>query len=217
MPSQLSQRLRAARNYADLRQQDIADACALAGFRVSRSAVAQWEYDDERKTTPSIEQVKVVAKRTGVPLEWLLNEGAEVADVWRAASQTQTPMPLVPTPKSPVTDRLAEAGAKAIEFAVFQRRPDLAAGFGQVIGTAPMAVHPDFLWKNTIINFSMTDASAETIGRILLAEQAAARRMTKALILLNKDAAKDADIYGIRVCAASSPDEAAQKLIQLCD
>ena len=32
MPSTLSQRLRAARNYADLRQQDIADACALAGY-----------------------------------------------------------------------------------------------------------------------------------------------------------------------------------------
>lgn len=38
--SELWERLRAARKYADLRQQDIAVACTPA---VNRAAVAQWE------------------------------------------------------------------------------------------------------------------------------------------------------------------------------
>ena len=59
MPTTLAQRIKAARSYADLRQQDIADACTAAGHKVSRSAVAQWEYDDERRTQPSIEHMKI--------------------------------------------------------------------------------------------------------------------------------------------------------------
>ena len=35
MPTTLAQLIKAARNYADLRQQDIADACAAAGHKVS--------------------------------------------------------------------------------------------------------------------------------------------------------------------------------------
>ena len=36
MPTTLAQRIKAARSYADLRQQDIADACTAAGHKVSR-------------------------------------------------------------------------------------------------------------------------------------------------------------------------------------
>lgn len=88
MPTTLAQRIKAARSYADLRQQDIADACTAAGHKVSRSAVARWEYDDERRTQPSIEHMKILAKRTGVPLDWLLNDNADLADIWRFAKLT---------------------------------------------------------------------------------------------------------------------------------
>lgn len=216
MPSELSQRLRAARNYADLRQQDIADACALAGFKVSRSAVAQWEYDDERKTTPSIEQVKVVAKRTGVPLDWLLNDNADVSDVWRAAS-LGAPMPLAAPPKAPGADRMADAAAKAIEFAALQRRPDLADGFGRVLGHGPLALQPDFLWRNVLVEICTTPPAADTIGAMLMAEQATARKLSKTVILLGGPGAVPHELFGIQVLPASSPDDAAQKLIALCD
>ena len=208
MPTTLAQRIKAARNYADLRQQDIADACAAAGHKVSRSAVAQWEYDDERRTQPSIEHMKILAKRTGVPLDWLLNDNADLADIWRFAKLTtpapSAPMPLEPAPKSPVTDRFADAFSKAIEFALLQRRPEMAAAFGREFGQGAYRVQPDFVWGNTI-------------GRLLIAEQALSRKLNKVVIELVPTPGEPHEVFGIQVYPVSSPDEAAQRLISLAD
>lgn len=217
MGSTLAQRLRAARNYADLRQQDIADACALAGYKLSRSAVAQWEYDDDRRTLPSIDCVKVVAKRTGVPLDYLLNDRAEasftaIAEVVRHGA----PAPIAPEPKSPVTDRFSDAYSKAIEFAVLQRKPELAPGFGQVIGQGQFAAQPDFMWKNIVAEFKTHPVGADTVGQMLMLEQAAGGGLTKVVILLDGTASAPYDVFGIRVYPVPSPDVAAEKLISLC-
>lgn len=205
MTSELSQRLRAARTAADLRQQDIADACALAGHKVSRSAVAQWEYDDHRRTTPSIEQVKVVAKRTGVPLEWLLNNNSDPAEVWHY-TKLAAPMPLVPP--EPSADRYTDAYAKAIEFAVIQRRPDLAASFGQAMGQT----QPDFAHGKVIALFKTRPVAADTVAQMAAFDSS----LTKVVILLDPSAKNDYEVFGIRVCPVSSPDQAAEKLISLC-
>ena len=208
MPTTLAQRIKAARNYADLRQQDIADACAAAGHKVSRSAVAQWECDDERRTQPSIEHMKILAKRTGVPLDWLLNDNADLADIWRFAKLTtpapSAPMPLEPAPKSPVTDRFADAFSKAIEFALLQRRPEMATAFGREFGQGAYRVQPDFVWGNTI-------------GRLLIAEQALSRKLNKVVIELVPTPGEPHEVFGIQVYPVSSPDEAAQRLISLAD
>ena len=46
MATELWQRIKTARKYADLRQQDVAVACGI-----SRGAVAQWEYEDAARRT----------------------------------------------------------------------------------------------------------------------------------------------------------------------
>lgn len=221
MPTTLAQRIRAARNYADLRQQDVADACAAAGIKVSRSAVAQWEYDDERQTRPSIDHVKVVSRRTGVPLEWLLNDSAELSDIWRftkmADGAPAAPMPIADLPKSPVTDRFADAYSKAIEFAVLQRRPEMAGAFGREFGQAGMRVTPDFIWGNVVAEFRTTPASADTVGRLLTVEQALARKLKKVVIELAAAVGDPHEVFGILVYPVSSPDEAASRLISLAD
>lgn len=218
MTTTLAQRIKAARSYADLRQQDIADACAQAGIKVSRSAVAQWEYDDERRTQPSIDHIKIVAKRTGVPLEWLLNDSAELADIWRFAKMHDAPpapMPVAPAPQSPVTDRFSDAYSKAIEFAVLQRKPDMAAAFGRRIGQSDMSIQPDFVWGNVIAEFKTRPVGSDTVGHLLMAEQALARKVSKVVILLSPEQELPSEVFGITVYPVSSPDQAAEKLISL--
>lgn len=217
MTTTLAQRLRAARTYAKLRQQDIADACALAGFKVSRSAVAQWEYEDERRTQPGLDHIKIVAKRTGVPLNWLMSDDSNLADIWGFANLKEA-APVAPMPLSaPPADRYTDAACKAIEFAVVSRKPDMAAAFGRQLGHGLLRVQPDFLWGSVLAEFTTAAASADKVGILLTAEQALSRKMRKVVVELTPQGGQPHEIYGIHVVPVTSPDEAAQALIALCD
>ena len=77
--TQLWQRLRQARRYADLTQAALALEC-----EVSRGAVALWEAEEpEHRTRPTTEHLIAISKVTGVPLEWLLNDASELDAIWR--------------------------------------------------------------------------------------------------------------------------------------
>lgn len=79
MPTQLWQRLRQARRFADMTQADLAVRC-----HVSRGAVALWEAaEPEHRTKPTTDHLIAVSKATGVPLEWLLNDASNLDDIWR--------------------------------------------------------------------------------------------------------------------------------------
>ncbi len=81
--SELWQRLRHARRFADLTQQDLANKCG-----VSRGAVALWEAaEPEHRTKPTTEHLIHVSKATGVPLEWLLNDAADLDAIWRLTGE----------------------------------------------------------------------------------------------------------------------------------
>lgn len=81
--SELWQRLRQARKYADLTQQDLADACS-----VTRGAVALWEAaEPEHRTKPTTDHLITVSKVTGVPLEWLLNDTSDLNAIWRLGGE----------------------------------------------------------------------------------------------------------------------------------
>lgn len=87
MPSELWQRLRAARRFADLTQQNLGDQC-----RVSRGAVALWEAaEPEHRTKPTIENLVKVAEATSVPLEWLMNDASKLDDVYKLATANLGP------------------------------------------------------------------------------------------------------------------------------
>lgn len=87
MPSQLWERLRHARRHADLTQRDIAHAVGL-----TRSAVAQWEASEpEQRTKPSAEHMMVFSRLTKAPLEWLMNDGSRLDDLFKALAETDEP------------------------------------------------------------------------------------------------------------------------------
>lgn len=92
MTSKLSERIREARRFADLTQRALAARCG-----VSRGAVALWETDNERhSSTPSVEHLMRLAKATGVPLAWLMNDASQVSDVWRIAPGHDEELPVPP-------------------------------------------------------------------------------------------------------------------------
>ena len=98
--SELWQRLRQARKYADLTQQQLANECG-----VTRGAIALWESaEPEHRTKPTTEHLITLSKVTGAPLEWLLNDTSDVNELWRltgefGAAATPSPMHPPPSPK----------------------------------------------------------------------------------------------------------------------
>jgi len=138
MASGLWQRLRAARRYADKRQQDISDACG-----VSRGAVAQWESAEPgHRTRPGITELMTVSRTTGVPVEWLMNDASDPNDVFKVGTLYGAAPPPAPTrnghnsqvgglpvaPPAP-SNRALETFIRAVEFAVMEQDPEIAAGF----------------------------------------------------------------------------------------
>lgn len=85
--SELWQRLRAARRYADLTQTDLGRACG-----VSRSAVAFWEAEaPEQRTRPTLEHMVTISRSTGAPLEWLMNDASRLEDLLEVAEPPARP------------------------------------------------------------------------------------------------------------------------------
>lgn len=79
--SELWQRLRHARRYADLTQTDLGRACG-----VSRSAVAFWEAESpEQRTRPTLDHLSTISRTTGAPIEWLMNDASRLEDLLEVA------------------------------------------------------------------------------------------------------------------------------------
>lgn len=123
MPSELWQRLRAAREHAKLTQQQIADACG-----VSREAVSQWEAKDPAKRkTPGVPRLRIVSRLTSAPLDWLLDDGRDVEPGWEhviaAPDDPGAPAPQKISGKATFFTALAITAA--LIFIIF-RFPELA-------------------------------------------------------------------------------------------
>lgn len=125
--SELWQRLRQARRFADQTQMQLAQCCG-----VSRAAVALWEAaEPEHRTKPTTDHLVHIAKCTTVPLEWLLNDASDLNDVWRLAEYS--PGRFLPT----------DTGAPSIA--------------GPVTGPrTPPDVLPDFQADGTLFCFAAT-------------------------------------------------------------
>ena len=208
MKSELWQRLRAARDCADLKQLDIAKACG-----VSRAAVALWESKIENnRSTPSIEHVQSIARETKVPMEWLLNDSADPSDVWKVRGMSAPGT----SKAAAVPDNLFE---KAVQFEITQRAPDLLQGFGKsvsIIGHRE-SVSCDFYFGDVIAQMA-THFAMEKVAQLLLAETAAGRPMTKALLIYNTgkgSPVENPEMLGVRLIPVRTAAEAADALIAL--
>lgn len=116
--SELWQRLRQARRFADLTQAQLAQACD-----VSRGAVALWESaEPEHRTKPTTDHLIAISKRTGAPLEWLLNDASELDEIWRLSEFGTQPAQSGPAAPGPLPD-LRQNG----HLFVFASSPDQIA------------------------------------------------------------------------------------------
>lgn len=224
MPSQLWQRLRAARKYADLRQQDVATACG-----VGRTAVTLWESADENaRTRPDLNLMPVLAKLYKLPVEWLMNDGANVDDVWKigALHKTSPTLPIANVANAVMDpSRVKESFMRATEFEIMQINPNLIEGFANNLGTGVARVKADFAYGDVVAQFAVAGPGGVDmgmLGQLLLLERAAGRELRKFAILWCREdggfalgevaVAQLQSAFGVRLITVKSPAEGAQFL-----
>lgn len=85
MPSTLPARIQSARRYARLSQQALADRIG-----VSRPAVSQWETEGDKGTAPNRDNLAAISRITGAPMDWLLDDSADVEPNWLVPQEWET-------------------------------------------------------------------------------------------------------------------------------
>lgn len=137
--SDLWQRLRQARRYADLTQADLAGRCG-----VSRGAVALWEAaEPEHRTKPTTDHLIAISKVTKVPLEWLLNDASDLESIWRLTGEFGTDEP--EHRSGPATDVLPDLRQNGHVFLFAQTPEQIARKLAQ------LTTEPDDLRKHLVL------------------------------------------------------------------
>jgi len=228
MPSELWQRLREARKFANKTQLDMAK---IAG--VTRSGYAFWETpDDDSRTRPNSDQIVAICKATKVPVEWLLDDKANVSDIWRdsRAIITQASAPR-PEPTAEVygsqianSERAQQRFWAAVEYIVTTRDPRKDGAFGRPVHAGAIELQADYQWENTLAVFSRQAGDEEvlrTVGHMLVLARASKARDPKLLILLRSEARPQAALVescrrflSVSVEFVETPEQAAALLLQ---
>lgn len=83
MKTHIRERIKAARKHAGLTQEKLGE---LIG--ITKSAVSMWETSNPKKyTRPTLENLKELSKLTGAPLNWLLDDDAEISSDWKCPAE----------------------------------------------------------------------------------------------------------------------------------
>jgi transcriptional regulator with XRE-family HTH domain len=107
MKSHIRERIKAARQHAKLSQEKLGEYIG-----VSKSAVSMWETNNLQKhTRPTIDNLKMISQFTGAPVEWLLDDNAEISSDWKR------PVEIIQFPNSDKTIEQPRFGDIAIEAA----------------------------------------------------------------------------------------------------
>lgn len=138
--SELWQRIRQARRFADLTQEQLAIQCG-----VSRGAVALWEAaESEHRTKPTTDHLITLAKSTGVPLQWLMNDAADINEVWRLSAEFRD-NDWIPRPPAQTGDVLPDLRQNGHLFVFAKTAEQIEAKLQQ------LANEPDALNKHLIL------------------------------------------------------------------
>lgn len=242
MASQLWQRLRAARKFADLTQAQLGVACGI-----TRSGYAFFETsDDNSRTRPNTDQIIAISKLTRVPVEWLLNDTNDPGDVWKVGtvagvsyqdstlSRQQRQSPLLPmTVRSgsgsfiyPNGDRMEETFWRAVEYNVMMANPDMSASFDVPVDIMSIGVRVRFMDDKTLACFTSRSDDQTIlfyIGRLLLIERATGTGHKKHLIVWSREAdpglstiiATARNMFAVEVKPVTTAEEAAAYLLSL--
>lgn len=232
MPSQLWERLRAARRYADMTQAQLAAACG-----VTRSAYAFMESKDPNaRSRPSAEQVMAIARLTKVPVEWLMNDAVDPGEVWKIgvisgsgprpaqAAQQHAAGPHPHRRSTDGPDRMAQLFWSAVQYHVLISDPSRASAFDVVVREAPLPLTVRYLHGTAAVCFthrSDPDSVALYMGRLLLHERALARALDKHLLVWHRDGDVELDgtvaaalqAFGVRIRQVATAEEAASYLL----
>lgn len=224
MASQLWQRLRAARKFADMTQAQLAAVCS-----VTRSGYAFFESsDDNSRTRPNTDQIMAIAKLTRVPVEWLLNDTSEPGEVWKIAvvNGGAGPAP-APRPAAAVCqhDRRDETFWRAVEYHVTTHDQSRTGAFDSTVWVDAMELTIRYQHEKVLACFcSVTDPQmmALFMGRLMLFERALQRAMNKHLIVWLRDGQAPEmvsrieaaqKVFGISIRVVNTADEAAAYLL----
>lgn len=162
MPTQLWQRLRQARRYADLTQAQLAAECG-----VSRGAVALWEADEvDHRTKPTTDHLIAISKATGAPLEWLMNDASELDALWRLngefGASPQAPS-RKPTPAPDVLPDLLQDG----HLFLFAQTPEQLADKLEKAKAAAPGVQPHLVLIGTTATVHTVDTPAAALSAVV--------------------------------------------------
>ena len=229
MASELWQRLREMRKFADKTQLDMAKAVGI-----TRSAYAFWEWDKEdgRRTRPNVDQAQIIAKMCKVPIEWMLDDSSDVSDIWRgfpkqARHPVQTPSP-APAPVAPAPapngERMEQRFWSAVEYLVVSGAPKLEGAFARPVQAGVMELAVSFLTERCVALFSRASGEQQLlqdIGHLLIVARALGNRghglmilvrgeMTEATQALCESARR---FLGVQVAYVTEPEEAASLLL----
>lgn len=161
MTTQLWQRLRQARRYADLTQTDLAGKCG-----VSRGAVALWEAEEpEHRTRPTTDHLIAISKATNVPLEWLLNDTSKLEDLWRLGGEFGDAPRQLPT-QSVTPDVLPDLLQDGHLF-LFAKTPEQIAAKLAQLKTAPEGVTPHLILLNGNADVHVAGTPAEALSVVV--------------------------------------------------
>lgn len=89
MPSTLRQRIKAARLYAQLTQEQLAERLG-----VTKSAVSMWETPNNvKQTNPTLDNLRGISRETGAPMWWLSDDNQDIEGIWMEPSEV-VPLPV---------------------------------------------------------------------------------------------------------------------------
>lgn len=227
MSSQLWQRLRAARKYADLTQAQLAAVCGI-----TRSGYAFFETSDSNaRTRPHVDQIMAISKLTKVPVEWLLNDASEPGDVWKiGVVSSGGPKPQAPRAtgggyQPMAIDRAEETFWRAVEYHVGVLNQDVSNCFDVPIEIVSITMRIRYLNDKVMACFTshIDDQSVLFyLGRMLVAERALGNGHHKHLLVWDRN---DTDLssitavaqrlFAVSVKAVRTAEEAAAYLLSL--
>lgn len=186
------QRLRAARAYADLTQEDVGKA--LSPPR-SRTAVAFWESATaDLRTAPLGEQLMQYARICKVPVEWLLDDTQAPDSLYTYMQRRSGAVPVAnPAERE---QRRAKAFWSAVEYQTLHVCPELADQFHVPLTSAGVEVEAGFLCGQALCGFINESIDwqrhlVRETSRLLVLERMLGRPHQKHLLMYAPDGLAD--------------------------
>lgn len=223
--SELWQRLRSARNFAEKTQGDVAKDLGL-----TRPAISLWESRNPgNRTQPSGEQLIQLAKYFGVPPGFLVDDtvDAEAVSEYVDLSASNFSDTRELTLAVEQGDRVSKAFWASVEYTTLMARPGLANAFRAPVSSA-VEIEAPFMSGSNLAGFTSEGSDDPSrlllsgVSALLLLERAMGRKTTKHLLIWTRTGRFDVSgraaferTFDVRIQSFNDVTKAAAYLIEL--